>query len=289
MATNKQAPPSRRPAQAPRAAAPTQKSSQVPRKVPSPVSSRPVSAGRGTAAQPARTKLVAAPESIEEIEEVLDETVEAVAEEMVSADYVEGQNDVNAAADDGGDDISRLSTTELDSPARKADAHRGRILEILEWHSEQKGTPAFRIVLHSDDADFDTKMDVYVPRPFEEDIRIDASTLSGVKDEDAGTTNEKMQYAMAIHNKKNDALVDRLRVIWKSEGRALSGLGDTFSDFCAALNEVCADLPVVFTRKPQKDAPQFLEVKDIFSITIVEDPKQQGKLKSFVKAWEPQE
>jgi hypothetical protein len=244
--------------------------------------SRPVSTGRAAAGTaPARTKPVAQPEP-EILEEDFIETEQAT--EEVPQDDVETGNPVASA----GDDLLNLSTSELDSPARKPDAHRGRVIEIQEHHSENKGTPAIRILLHSDDADFDGRMDVYVPRPFEEDIHVDPRELSKVKDEEAGTSNEQMQYAMSIHNKRNDATIDKLRMIAKEEGRSLEGYEgsvDTFADYIQALNTLCADLPLIFFRRPRKDNPNFLEVHDFLSIAALDNPKMQGKFKGKQLAW----
>lgn len=244
---------------------------------------RPVSTGR-TAAAPAReTRAVRAPEPIvEEQEEILDEATQQETEQLLE-DALQ-----NTATEGSGDDLLNLSTSELDSPARKADAHRGRITGVIEHHSEQKGTPAIRILLHSDDADFDGRQDIYVPRPFEDNIRVDPRELSKIKDEEAGTSNEQMQYAMSIHNKRNDAVIDKLRAIAKGEGRSLDGYAEpmeTFTDFIAALNTLFTDMPVIFFRRPRKDNPNFLEVHDYLAMSALDDPKQQGKFKGRVCAW----
>ena len=258
----------------------TQRNERTTRTAPVPATpSRAVSTGRGSAAAPApaRTRPVRGPEPIVE-EEELTQAEETVTEEVIEDTTVETS----------GDDILNLSTGELDSPARKPDAHRGRIVEVVEHHSEQKGTPGIRFILHSDDADFDGRMDVYVPRPFAEDIHIDPRELSKVKDEDAGTTNEQLQYAMSIHNKRNDAIIDKLRMIAKGEGRSLEGYAEpveTFEDYCAALNSLLADCPVIFFRRPRKDNPNFLEVHDFLSLSAIDDPKMAGRFKGKQLAW----
>ncbi len=216
----------------------------------------------------------------------VEETQDAVEETM---DTREGSVDNPT---DSGDDILNLSTEELDSPVRKADANRGTVVGVEEFHSEVKGTPAIRILLHSDDADFDTKWDVYVPASFEEDIRVNPKTLCKVKNEEEGTKNEQLQFAMGIHNKKNDATVDKLRMIAKGEGRSLADYTEpieTFSDYCLALNALCAGVPCIFFRRPQKESPQFLEVNDLLPMSTLEDPKMKGRFKGRKLAWESDE
>ena len=247
---------------------------------------RAVTTGRGTkrptpaaAARPVSTGRATEP-VVEEQDEILDEATQEVENAEETAQDI--------ATEGSGDDLLNLSTSELDSPARKADAHRGRITGVVEHHSEQKGTPAIRILLHSDDADFDGRQDIYVPRPFEDNIRVDPRELSKVKDEEAGTSNEQLQYAMSIHNKRNDAVIDKLRAIAKGEGRSLDGYAEpmeTFTDFIAALNTLFADMPVIFFRRPRKDNPNFLEVHDYLAMSALDDPKQQGKFKGRVCAW----
>lgn len=241
--------------------------------------SRPVSGRGGTAAAPARTKPVATP-------------VAEVEEDAVDQQFVDEQNDIAEEAEGAsGDEILDLTTEELESPSRKADAHRATVMGVEEFHSESSGSPAIRILLHSDDADFDTRWDVYVPRPFEDNINILPHELCKVKNEETGEKNEQLQFALGVRNKQKTAVIDKLRAAARAEGRSLRGYAEpveTFSDYCAALHTLCEGIQCVFLRGPRRDNPQFLEMQDLLPISSVEDPKMQGKFKNRVKAWESQ-
>lgn len=254
--------------------------------------SRPVSTGRGAAAAPARNKSAPAPAPIEP-EEVQNEEV---LEQETVADETQVPDEGEAVASSG-DEVFDFSTDELEDPRTpKPDALRVRVTGVEEFYSPQKGSPAILFHLTCDDLNKEIGFKVFVPRSFVDDLRVSPKSLStGEYDEALGRKvgNEAAQYAIAIHNKTNTAVLDRFRAIARSQGRTLDGVTPPadFSEFVALLNEFLGpqddqSVELVVLRRANRKTG-FLEIRQLLEPGLIET--KPNLFDSYRKSWSIEE
>jgi hypothetical protein len=253
---------------------------------------RPVSTG-ATAAAPARARTIPAPPPGPEPEEELTGAGIEGEEPVDPADQIPEEGEAVAS----GDEVFDFSTDELEDPRiPKPDALRVRIVGVEEFWSERNHSPAILFDLLCDDLNKEIKFKVFVPRTFVEDLRISPKSLSKgewSEEQQRKVGNESAQYAIAIHNQNNTAVVDRFRVIARSQGRTLEGVQppDTFSDFITLLNEFLGPrdenyVNLVILRRANRKTG-FLEIRQLLEPELV-DTKPQI-FDSYRKSWDIEE
>jgi hypothetical protein len=235
----------------------------------------------GSTAAPARARAVPAPEPTEDDEQIQQEETQQIPDE-------------GEAVATSGDEVFDFSTDELEDPRTpKPDALRVRVTGVEEFYSQQKNSPAILFGLTCDDLNKEINFKVFVPRSFVEDLRVSPKALSkGEWDESVGRKvgNESAQYAIAIHNKNNTAVLDRFRTIAKAQGRSLENVAapSDFSEFVGLLNEFLGPqndtyVELVVLRRANRKTG-FLEIRQLLEPELIDT--KPNIFDSYRKSWQ---
>lgn len=157
-------------------------------------------------------------------------------------------------------------TPELPAPAREADAHRVKVLAVGPKTFES-GATAFGFSLESIDTGTPINWNIFVPKGYAENIKVDPTTLSegepfiDAEGKARKRGDQRTQYARTIHNSSGSADLDQLLKYASAQGNVTNGTRpESFVDVCNMLNDLMAGVEFVITRRPQRDNPEFLEV-----------------------------
>jgi hypothetical protein len=185
------------------------------------------------------------------------------------------------------DDV--FSTTPLPVPPAIPDAHRATITSVEAKHYDNdKGTVSLVVHLRSlDIPTLDTKFEIFLPKLFAENIKVDPNTLP-----DEEHNKQRTVYRMHIASVDGRATLQKLRELAHKAGRTIDNVGVTrpssnIDEFAENHSKLLTGLEVVFFRAPDKqdensEFPSRLRVKGIADIDIASQP---NKLKNYQKMW----
>ena len=188
------------------------------------------------------------------------------------------------------DDV--FSTNPLPVPPAIPDAHRATITSVEAKHYDNdKGTVSLVVNLRSlDIPTLDTKFEIFLPKLFAENIKVDPNTLP-----DELGNKQRTVYRMHVASEDGRATMQKLRKLAEEGGRTIHNVGiarpsTNIDEYAANHSKLLTGLEVVFFRAPDKrdensEFPSRLRVKGIADIDIVDKP---NKLKNYKKAWLPE-
>jgi hypothetical protein len=185
------------------------------------------------------------------------------------------------------DDI--FAVNPLPVPPAIPDAHRGVINDVAAEHYDNaKGTVSFIVSLTSLDVpSLETKYEIFLPKMFAENIKVDPNTLP-----DEPGNKQRTVYRMHVASADGRATLQKLRKLAADAGRTAYGVGITqpaanIDEYAENMSKLLTGLEVVFFRSPD-DNPDYanrLRVKGIMPIDTVYKTKF---LKKYQKAWQQQ-
>jgi hypothetical protein len=183
-------------------------------------------------------------------------------------------------------------TTPLPIPPAIPDAHRATITSVEARHYEnEKGTVALVVHLTSLDVPtLDTEYQIFVPKLFAENIKVDPTTLPDEVD-----NKQRTVYRMSIASEDGTAKLQKLRKLAADAGRTIDGVGiarpsANIDEYAENHSKLLMGLQVVFYRDADKrdENSEFanrLRVKGILSIEDVMLGKKERFLKKYKKMW----
>jgi hypothetical protein len=180
-------------------------------------------------------------------------------------------------------------TNPLPVPPAIPDAHRAVIKGVEARHyNNEKETVSIVVHLTSlDNPALETEFQVFVPKLFAENIKVDPSTLP-----DEPGNKQRTVYRMHVSSEDGRATLQKLRRLASDAQRTIESVGITkastnIDEFAENHSKLLTGLEVVFFRDVDSGNPEFanrLRVKGIVSMAQVE--KKPKLLKKYVKAWE---
>lgn len=189
------------------------------------------------------------------------------------------------------DDV--FPTDPLPVPPATPDAHRATITAVEARHYENgKGTVALVVHLHSlDIPTVETEFQIFLPKLFVENIKVDPKTLP-----DVDGNKQRTVYRMHVASEDGRATLQKLRMLAHKANRTVENVGITapstnIDEFAENHNKLLSGLECVFFRSPEKSAENTefanrLRVKGILSI---DDAMTKAKLlRGYKKMWEPE-
>ena len=183
------------------------------------------------------------------------------------------------------DDI--YATTPLPVPPAIPDAHRATITFVEARHYDnEKGTVSLVVHLTSLDVpSLQTEFQIFLPKLFAENIKVDPNTLP-----DEIGNKQRTTYRMHVASADGRATLQKLLKLADDAGRTVYSVGITrrstnIDEYAENLSKLLIGLEVVFYREPDKDGEftHRLRVRGIMPIDTVSKPKL---LKKYQKAWE---
>lgn len=176
-------------------------------------------------------------------------------------------------------------TPELEVPVPDPQAHRGTI-EGVSRRDADTGTVGIQVDLKSIDTGLTDNLTIWLPKVFSDDIHVNPLDISDVP-APGKKQSPKERYGQVVHNKKNNAELDKLLAIAAEADRVPAGVPADLDEYVAMLNELLTGVQVVFVRRVERNSdPQFadkLKVQRIESITTADNDKFYRK--GFRKMW----
>jgi hypothetical protein len=187
------------------------------------------------------------------------------------------------------DDV--FSTNPLPVPPAIPDAHRATITSVEAKHYDNdKETVSFVVNLRSlDIPTLDAKFEIFLPKLFAENIKVDPNTLP-----DELGNKQRTVYRMHVASEDGRATMQKLRTLAELGGRTIHNVGiarrsTNIDEYAENHSKMLTGLEVVFYRAPDKSGdPVFsnrLRVKGILSFDVADKPKQ---LRNYKKMWLPE-
>jgi hypothetical protein len=175
----------------------------------------------------------------------------------------------------------------LPVPPAIPDAHRATIISVEARHYDnEKGTVSIVVHLTSLDVpSLQTEFEIFLPKLFAENIKIDPNTLP-----DELGNKQRTVYRMRVASADGRSTLQKLRKLAEEAGRTIYSVGITrpssnIDEYAENHSKLLTGLEVVFYREPDKDGEftHRLRVRGIMPIDTVSKPKL---LKKYQKAWE---
>lgn len=168
-------------------------------------------------------------------------------------------------------------TPELAPPSRQADAHRVQVAGVTLLVRES-GDSIYRIALVSQDTGATINDDLWLPRGYAENVKVDPTSLP---ESENFAENQRGKYASTIHNSKNTATLDRYFSYAYAQGHTDFSSYQAATDansVAEALNEILSGTDLIIVRKPQKKNPDFLNIASRADISEEANPKFLNRL-----------
>jgi hypothetical protein len=191
------------------------------------------------------------------------------------------------------DDV--FPTDPLPVPPATPDAHRATITAVEARHYENdKGTVSVVVYLRSLDVPtLATEFQIFLPKLFAENIKVDPKTLPDEPDDKQRTV-----YRMHVASEDGRATLQKLRKLAADAHRTVEGVGITgpstnIDEFAENHSKLLTGLECVLYRATDKSAENTefanrLRVKGILSIDDAMNIKKSKFLRGYKKMWEPE-
>ena len=190
------------------------------------------------------------------------------------------------------DDV--FASNPLPVPPAIPDAHRATITGVEARHYENdKGTVALVVHLRSLDVPtFDAEFQIFLPKLFAENIKVDPNTLP-----DEPSNKQRTVYRMRIASADGTATLQKLHTLAEKAGRTIANVGITrpstnIDEYAENHSKLLIGLEVVFYRATDKhnENPEFANRLRVKGVMSVEDAMNKPKLlKKYKKMWLPEE
>src|SRR5271157_678841 len=213
--------------------------------------------------------------------------VEQQEPEVYVPEFEQPVQEAEAAATAPADLFSEMlpNTPELVVPPPEPEVTRGEITGVSR-EDAATGSVGIRVSLKSTDTAVEDSLTYWPPIEFVEDISVDPSTLSN-EPKPGKKQSPRERYGVVVRNSTKTADIQKLLALAAEQDRHITGAPNDFDEFVALLDELLTGIPVVFTRRPEKNAePQYanrLKVGVIEPASAAENPK---KFKRMIKRWE---